>query len=120
LVRRHIPERGDIHHLDFNPSSGHEMRGPHYCVVLSPREYNAVSDMPYVAPVTTGGKASRMAGFAVSLTGTGLSVTGVIQCDQIKALDLAARGAKPTGESVPGYILDDILARFAAIFGFEF
>ncbi len=95
------------------------MRGPHYCVVLSPRACNAVSGMPYVAPIITGGQASRMAGFAVGLTGSGLHVTGVVQCDQIKALDLQARGAKPTGEMVPDYILDDILARFAAIFGFD-
>jgi mRNA interferase ChpB len=31
-----IPERGDIIHLQFDPSSGKEMRGWHYALVVSP------------------------------------------------------------------------------------
>lgn len=119
MVRKQIASRGDIYHLNFTPSAGREQRGPHYGVVVSPRAYNAVSGMPFVAPVTTVGNASRMGGFAISLTGTGLGVTGVVQVDQTKPLDLVARGAQPTGERIPDYIVDEILARLEAIFGAE-
>ncbi|MDO8359504.1 MAG: type II toxin-antitoxin system PemK/MazF family toxin [Devosia sp.] len=119
MVRKHAPDRGDIYHLNLSPSAGREQAGPHYAVVISGRDYNAISGMPFVAPVTTVGAASRLSGFAVSLTGSGMSITGVIQVDQIKATDLSARNARPTGERAPPYIVDDVLDRFAAIFGFE-
>lgn len=89
------------------------MAGPHYCVVISPEAYNRVSGMPYVAPITTAGRHSRMAGMHVSLTGTGLKVTGVVQCDQVKALDLAARGAEFSREKVP----DEIIAEMMLLIG---
>ncbi|MBU1174052.1 MAG: type II toxin-antitoxin system PemK/MazF family toxin [Alphaproteobacteria bacterium] len=114
-----FPARGDIFHLDFHPAAGHEMTGPHYCVVVSPEAYNAVSRMPYVAPITTAGTQSRMAGMAVNLTGTGLKVSGVVQCDQVKAVDLEARRAKPTGEKVPDDIMDVMLALLAPVLGPE-
>ncbi len=115
MVRKHVPDRGDIYHLNFAPSAGREQRGPHYGVVVSPRAFNAVSSLPFVAPVTTVGNASRMAGFAVSLQGSGLGVTGVVQVDQIRALDLVARGATPTGERLPDFLIEDIVARLSAI-----
>jgi mRNA-degrading endonuclease toxin of MazEF toxin-antitoxin module len=116
LVRKQIPERGDIFHVNLDPSIGREQAGPHYAVIISNRDYNAVSSLPFVAPVTTVGNASRMAGFAVSLTGSGVSITGVIQVDQIKPMDLRARGATPKNEKVPRIIMDEVIDRFGAIF----
>jgi mRNA-degrading endonuclease toxin of MazEF toxin-antitoxin module len=118
VVRKQVPERGEIFHIDLDPSAGREQRGPHYAVIVSGRDYNAVSGMPFVAPVTTVGNASRMAGFAVTLSGSGASITGVIQVDQIKPVDLAARSAKAKGEKIADYVMDEVLDRFAAIFGF--
>jgi mRNA-degrading endonuclease toxin of MazEF toxin-antitoxin module len=88
-------------------------------VVVSDRDYNAITGLPFAAPITTVGNASRYAGFAVNLTGSGLRATGVIQIDQIKPLDLAARGGRPTGERLPDYLLEEVLHRFGTIFGFE-
>ena len=119
MVRKQAPDAGDIYHLDLSPSAGREQAGPHYAVVVSPRAYNEVTQLPFMAPVTTMGRGSRFAGFAVNLIGTGLSVTGVIQVDQIKAIDILARGGRRTGQRLPDYLLEDVLARFAAIFGFS-
>jgi mRNA-degrading endonuclease toxin of MazEF toxin-antitoxin module len=116
-VRRQVPEPGDIYHLNLSPSAGREQAGPYYAVVVSARAYNAVSGLPFVAPVTTVGNASRMAGFAVSLSGAGTAVTGVIQVDQIKPMDLAARGAKRQPDKVPQPIMQDVIDRFGTIFG---
>ena len=87
-------------------------------MVVSGRAYNAVSGLPFVAPVTTVGSASRMGGFAVNLSGSGASITGAIQVDQIKPTDLSARGACPENEKVPNFIIEDVLERLATIFGF--
>ena len=115
MVRKQIPERGEIYHLDLRPSSGHEQTGKHYVLILTTRDYNA-THLPYVAPITTIGNASRLGGTYVGLSGAGTSVTGVIQLDQVKAVDLVARNASKTGEAVPLHIIEDVLARLAAIF----
>lgn len=114
-----MPGAGDIYHVDFDPSAGREQAGPHFAVVVSDREYNAMTGLPFAAPVTTVGNASRLHGFAVNLSGAGLHTTGVIQVDQIKPVDLLARGGRPTGEKLPDYLLDEVLDRFGTIFGFE-
>lgn len=115
MVRKQLPERGDIYHLDLRPSSGREQTGKHYVLILTRRDYNA-THLPYVAPITTIGNASRAGGTYVSLAGAGTSITGIIQLDQMKAVDLVARNGTRSGETVPGYIMDDVLARLAAIF----
>lgn len=63
----------------------------------------------------TGGQIARTAGFAVSLMGAGTNTTGVIQCDQPRALDLGARHGRKL-ESVPAAIMDEVLARLAPLF----
>ena len=53
-------------------------------------------------------------GFAVSLTDVGIRTVGVIRGDQPRALDLAARHGRRL-ESVAEPIMDEVLARLAAI-----
>jgi len=70
---------------------------------------------PIVLPIAGGGNFARIAGFAVSLMGSGIRTTGVVRCDQPRALDLRARrGKKP--ESVAPAIMEEALARLAPIF----
>jgi mRNA-degrading endonuclease toxin of MazEF toxin-antitoxin module len=71
--------------------------------------------VPIVLPVTSGRNFARTAGFAVPLAGAGSKTTGVVRCDQPRALDLRARGAEKL-ESVPAEIMDEILAKLAPIF----
>jgi mRNA-degrading endonuclease toxin of MazEF toxin-antitoxin module len=85
-------------------------------LVVSPAAFNKLTGVPVVAPITTGGNFAHMRGFAVSLSGLGLSTDGVVRCDQPRALNLKARGAKKLREKVPLPILNDVLARIAAIF----
>ncbi len=107
-------ERGDIWHVDLNPTKGREQANPRYVLVLTPREFNVLGT-PIVAPITIGGNFARERGFAVSLSGAGTNATGVILCNQLRALDLKARGAK-FSEKVPDFIMDDVLARVQPLF----
>ena len=68
--------------------------------MVSPEAFNRVTKVPVVLPITGGGNFARTAGFAVPLTGAGTKTTGVVRCDQPRALDLVARGGKKL-ESVP-------------------
>jgi mRNA-degrading endonuclease toxin of MazEF toxin-antitoxin module len=107
-------ERGEIWHCDLSPAAGREQRGPHYVLIISPRAFNK-GGVPLVCPITTVGNSSRMRGFAVNLSGTGTGVTGVIQVDQLTALDMMARKGKPTDDKVPDYVLDEVLGKIATI-----
>jgi mRNA-degrading endonuclease toxin of MazEF toxin-antitoxin module len=119
VVRAQVPSRGDIYHLDLSPSASREQRGKHSVVVVSNRQYNYATGMPFVAPITTIGTASNAAAMAVNLTGAGTSLTGTIQVDQTKPLDLRARAATTQGEKVPDFVMAEILDILAGIFGPE-
>lgn len=108
-------ERGDIYLVSLDPTSGHEQKGTRPVLVVSPGAFNRLTRTPVVLPITSGGNFARTAGFAVSLTGAGTRTTGVIRCDQPRALDLSSRSAHKL-ESVPEAIMDDVLARLATIF----
>ncbi len=106
--------RGDIYLVSLDPTSGHEQRGKRPVLIVSPLAFNQLTKTPVVLPITTGGDFARTAGFAVSLIGSGTKTTGIIRCDQPRAIDLASRQARKL-ESVPKEIVDEILAKIATI-----
>lgn len=107
-------ERGEIWLVSLDPSAGHEQQGTRPVLIVSPAAFNRVTGTPVVLPITTDGNFARSRGFAVSLEDAGIRTTGVIRCDQPRALDLAARRGRRL-ESVPDSVMDDVLARLAAI-----
>ncbi len=107
-------QRGDIWLVSLDPTAGHEQQGTRPVVIVSPAPFNDLTGTPVVLPVTTGGSFARRRGFAVSLEGAGTRTVGVIRCDQPRVLDLAARKGRRL-ESVPEPIMDEVLARLAAI-----
>jgi mRNA-degrading endonuclease toxin of MazEF toxin-antitoxin module len=108
-------KRGEIWLVSLDPTSGHEQKGRRPVLIVSPEPFNRVTKVPVVLPITSGGKFARMAGFAVPLAGAGSKTTGIIRCDQPRALDLAARGGRKL-ESIPDAIMDEVLARLTPIF----
>ena len=84
-------------------------------LVVSPGAFNRLTNVPIVLPITSGGDFARTRGFAVSLAGAGTRTTGVVRCDQPRALDLEARGGRKL-ESAPVTIIEEVLARLAPVF----
>ena len=107
--------RGEIWLVKLDPAEGHEQRGTRPVLIVSPGAFNRVTRVPVVLPITSGGKFARMAGFAVPLAEAETKTTGVIRCDQPRALDLSARRARRL-ERVPDGIMDEVLARVMPIF----
>jgi mRNA-degrading endonuclease toxin of MazEF toxin-antitoxin module len=107
--------RGDIYLVSLDPAAGHEQQGKRPVLVISPDNFNRMTGVPIVLPITAGGGFARMAGFAVTLMGAGTRTTGVVRCDQPRALDLRARAGRKI-ESVPSEIVDEVLSRVAPIF----
>ena len=108
-------ERGDIYLVSLDPTSGHEQQGTRPVLVVSASAFNRLTKAPVVLPITSGGNFARTAGFTVSLTGAGTNTTGVVRCDQPRALDLGSRNARRL-ESVPAEIVDEVLAKLTPIF----
>ena len=108
-------KRGEIWLVALDPTAGHEQKGRRPVLIVSPEAFNRVTQVPVVLPITSGGHFARTAGFAVSLTGAGTRTTGVVRCDQPRALDLRARQGKSL-ETVPDDIMDEVLARLSPIF----
>ncbi len=108
-------DRGDIYLVSLDPAAGHEQQGNRPVLLISPGKFNRLTGVPVVLPITAGGGFARMAGFAVTLMGAGTQTTGVVRCDQPRALDLRARGGRKL-ERVPDEIVDEVLSRVAPLF----
>ncbi len=106
-------KRGDIYLVSLDPTAGREQNGSRPVLVVSPAEFNNLTKLPVVLPITNGGEFARRLGFAVPLTGT--KTTGVVRCDQPRVIDLTARHARKV-DSLPPPLMDEVLARVVTLF----
>src|SRR3982751_4848284 len=98
-------KRGEIWLVGLDPTQGHEQKGRRPVLIVSPEAFNRVTKVPVVLPITSGGDFARTAGFAVTLESAGTKTTGIIRCDQPRALDLGGCSGKKL-ESAPDEIVD--------------
>ncbi len=111
-----IPERGDILHLQFDPASGQEMKGNHFCLVVSPKAFNTRFKLAMVCPISGGAaNIARGSGFLVSLMGFGLQIDGNVHVHQLKSLDWEIRKAKKV-EAAPPEIVQEVLDCLISVF----
>jgi mRNA interferase ChpB len=114
-LRAGLNERDDIYLVSLDPTLGHEQKGARPVLVVSPGALNRVTNAPIVVPITSGGGFARAAGFAVALSGSGLKTSGIVRCEQPRALDFAAYRARRL-EKAPPEVVDEVLLRLAPIF----
>src|ERR1043166_6874686 len=88
MSRGYVPEAGDIVWLNFTPQAGHEQAGHRPALVLSPRPYNAKTNLMVCCPMTTQIKNYP---FEVQIAST--MPPSVVLADQIKSLDWRVRKA---------------------------
>jgi mRNA interferase ChpB len=101
--------------VSLNPTAGREQQGHRPVLIVSPTQFNAVTGLPVVVPITNGGDFARRIGFSVALSGT--QTTGIVRCDQPRVLDIAARGGRKV-EALTPELLDEVLARLSTLFDF--
>jgi mRNA-degrading endonuclease toxin of MazEF toxin-antitoxin module len=112
-MKRGIPDRGDILHIDLDPAKGREQQGQRYVLVLTLADFNSFG-LALVAPITQGGQFAREHGFTVSMMGAGTNTQGVVLCNQVKMLDCRERRAQII-ETAPETVVDEALARVRAL-----
>jgi mRNA interferase ChpB len=106
-------ERGDVYHVDLNPTQGREQAGARYVLIVSPKAFNLLGT-PLVCPITQGGNFARHAGFVVTLSGAGTQTHGVVLCNQVRVLDLQTRNGRLI-ERLPTFIADEVLAKLSTL-----
>ena len=107
-------QRGEIWRVSLDPTAGHEQQGNRPVLIVSPGPFNELTGTPIVLPITTAGGFVRRRGFAVPLDHAATRTVGVIRCDQPRTLDMAARNGIRL-EAVPDEVMNEVLARLAAI-----
>ena len=98
-------KRGNIWMVDFEPTGGQEQRGHRPVLIISPDAYNE-SFAPLVCPITSGGNYARNKGVAVQIVGG--KTTGVVLCNQMRTVDVKARGGKRV-EAIAPAVLQEVL-----------
>lgn len=104
-----IPDKGDILHIKFDPATGRELKGDHYCIVVSAKAFNKRFKLAMVCPISSGAALNaRDTGFLVHMMGTGSRLHGSIHCHQLKTIDWEARKAVFL-EKAPEVVLKEVI-----------
>ena len=110
MVRRHVPDAGDVVWLNFTPQAGYEQAGHRPALVLSPAAYNDKTSLMICCPMTT---QIKQYPFEVVLSGAPPSA---VLADQVKSLDWRSRNATKKGK-VSAAELADVRAKIKALIG---
>lgn len=111
-----IPSKGDILHTDFDPASGHEMKGEHFCIVVSSSKFNKRFRLAMVCPISSGNyELAAASGTLVPVGGFGLNLYGNIHIHQLTTIDYQSRNAKFHSKA-PQELLEEVILRLVPIF----
>lgn len=102
---------GDIVVCDFDPSLGHEQKGRRPGLIVSGPEYNRVTNMRMICPIT---RTDKEYPFRVALDDR-TNTTGFVICEQPNAMDIFERHPVKK-EECPQDILHEVMIRIAGIF----
>jgi mRNA interferase MazF len=82
------PKRGEIYFLDFSPSKGREMKGPHPALVIQNDVGNKVGSLTIVAAITSNLKVAELpVGVLIKPKESGLTHESVVHLGQIYTID---------------------------------
>ncbi len=110
----YTPERGDLVHLNFSPSAGRELTGPHYALVLSAKSYNQASGLAIGVAITSHIRGNPFEvhlpkGILPPKAGVG-EVDSIILADALRQLDFRERSMTMIAKC-PRKILDEVTLR---------
>ena len=109
MVKRYVPDSGDIVWLKFDPQAGHEQAGHHPALVLSPTSYNGKAGLMLCCPLST-----KIKGHPFEVLTEVDGTRCVVLTDQLKSLDWRVRKAK-FKTSIDEQELWDVRAKIKAL-----
>ena len=90
MVKKYIPNQGDIVFLDFTPTLGHEQKGNRPAIVISNNTFNKNTKMVIVCPINSNTKYFPT---HYLLQDTN-KVSGSVLCKHIRNIDYGVRNLK--------------------------
>ena len=110
--RTYIPSRGDLVHMNFSPSAGHEMADRHYAIVLSPITYCRRLGMAIVCVITSHPRRHPYEvfvpeGLLPPKRGVG-NVRSVVIADSVRQVDFREREMELVGHA-PTELVEEVL-----------
>jgi len=119
-LRTYFPKRGDFIHFNASPSTGQEMAGPHFALVMSPESYSRRTGMAIVLIGTSKIKPESHPRYGNTLpiqagmigpTQKNPAGEGMLFCDAVRQIDWRDRAATYAGKAPRDYVEDalDIL-----------
>lgn len=98
----YVPELGDVVHLNWDPAIGHEMKGPHYGLVLSATLFSTATGMVVVAPITS--PRGKVSGFEIVVQAG--RVNGVAVLSGVRCLDYQSRAVEFENRVKPAVVME--------------
>jgi len=116
--RAYVPKRGDLVHMNFSPSAGHELADRHYALIISQSAYSSKSGMAIVCGITSHPRGWPFevllpAGLLPDKKGVGL-VSSVILADAIRQIDYRHREMEFVA-TCPREVIEDVLDKLYTI-----
>ncbi|USS90407.1 type II toxin-antitoxin system PemK/MazF family toxin [Fructilactobacillus carniphilus] len=96
----YVPVKGDIVELDFNPSSGEEIRKRRPALVISTKKYSELTDLAFVCPITHADH-NRLREMGLLIPVNNADVSGYINPLQCHTFDYRARHMEIIGRASP-------------------
>lgn len=114
----YFPKRGDLVHMNFSPSSGHEMAGKHYALVLSAAGYSRRFGMAIVCVITSRVRRYPFevfvpAGLLPEKKGVG-EVTSIVVADCVRQVDFREREMAYVADA-PRELVEEVLDKLLAV-----
>ena len=116
--RSYIPKRGDLVHMNFSPSAGHEMADRHYALVLSASSYNKKARMAVVCAITSQARGwpfevELPAALLPAKKGVG-EVRSVVVADAVRQVDYREREMAFVA-GAPVEVVEEVLDKLLAL-----
>ena len=106
MVRRYIPDVGDVVWINCDPSAGNEHKKRRPAVILSPREYNKLTNLCICCPMT-----SKKKNYPFEVV---IDDESVVLSDQVKSLDWISRKAEYKTE-IDKNLLDKVKSKISIL-----
>ena len=87
MIKKYIPEQGDIVYLNLEPTKGHEQSGIRPAVVISNNVFNKNTKMAIVCPITSNDKEFPTHYKLEDTT----KIHGSVLCEHIRSIDYEYR-----------------------------
>lgn len=103
MVKNKFPKQGDLIWINLDPVFGHEQGGRRPAVVISGNDYNKISGLMIICPVT-----SRTKDLPFEVSFNTEKISGSVLVDQVRCLDWGDSSRKC---EIKGTIPSDILQK---------